>query len=244
MTAPAATATASGDTLAEEIKLRKAAEDEVKSLKAEIARLNEVEEKRLAELAGQRRAAEAGEKKKSAETDAEKARVAAALKEIDDLKGRCLGRDAIACERALALAREASVTGSIDTAKVSELQQLHTLAVAPFGVQALSFLGGVPRSTWAASSIAAFLAMSLLLVMSRRRQPIVLHEDVMSMPSLDETPLPSLDPFALTPQESHAATPHSVEAVLSIPSHSPARSAPPPIPAFASMPALFPAKEA
>ncbi len=49
-----------GDTLAEEIKLRKAAEEEVKSLKAEIARLNEVEEKRLAELAEQRRAAEAG----------------------------------------------------------------------------------------------------------------------------------------------------------------------------------------
>ncbi len=56
-----------------------------------------------------------------------------------------LGRDAIACERALVLAREASVTGSIDTAKVSELQQLQTLAMAPFGVQALSFLGGVPR---------------------------------------------------------------------------------------------------
>ena len=140
--------------------------------------------------------------KKKAE--AEKARIDAALKEIDDLKAKCTARDAGACERAIALAREASVTGSVNTAQVSELQQLHALAVAPFGIEALAFLGGVPPSTLVSSAIAAILALSLLIVMARRPRTAELPplaEVAVTMPSLDLPPLPplakgpSLDPF-------------------------------------------------
>lgn len=236
---PAATAKEPtlAEQLANETKLRAAAEDELKTLKAEVARLNQSEEKRLAELAELRKS----EEKKSAE-DAErkraeeKQRAEAALKELDQLKAACAERDAGACDRALALAREANVTGSVDSARVSELQRLRTIALAPLGITSLAFLADIPPSTWAASSVAAFLALALVAVATRRRAPeIGPYRDVPEA-SLDLPAPPSLDPFARKePSADFVFTPAEADA--------PTRNTPPPIPAFASMTANFSVKD-
>lgn len=223
--------------LANEMKLRVAAEDEVKSLKAEVARLGEAEQKRLAELADLRKS----EEKKSAE-DAdrkkaeEKQRAEAALKELDQLKAACAGRDAGACDRALALAKEANVTGSVDSTRIGELQRLRTIALAPLGITSLAFLAEVPPSTWAASSVAAFLALALVVVSTRSRAPETIAYRDGPDASLDLPSPPSLDPFARKePPADFVFTPAEAEA--------PARTTPPPIAAFPSLPVHFSAKD-
>lgn len=255
---PGVTTVVPAAALADETKLRKAAEEEVKSLRAEVAKLTANEEKRVAELAEYRKAAEA-EAGKSA--DAEKARMAAVLKEIDQLKSQCANLDAAACERALALAREASVTGSLNTTTIGELEQLRGLAIAPLGIQSLAFLGGVPRSTLIVSVIAAGLALSLLLMMGRRTVAMPQHVDFgVSMPSLDVPPhhtapqeRPSLDPFSLTLPAAYDAsafpTAPDPQATASAATPAPGplavepRMVPPPIPDYASMQTLFPAQK-
>jgi hypothetical protein len=215
-TAPASHSTASAvaEQLAEEAKLRKSAEDEVKLLKAEIARLNEAE--------AQRAAAE----KKSAEAEAAskaeaKTRADATLAELDKLKASCAARDALACQRAIVLAREASITGTIDKAKVGELEQLQLASEAPFGIPSLAFLGAVPRSTWATGSLAVLLGIALLVV-SRRRAPAAYIEPTGTLPGLEPAPGPSLDPFS------------SMGGPLPPLADTLPKTTPPPLPAFAS----------
>lgn len=234
--APAAAATAPSiaDQLAEELKLRKAAEEEAKSLKAEIARLNETEERRLAEIAAQRKSDDQKKAEEAARRSAEeKARAEAALKELEKTQIECRARNAAACERAIALAREAAVTGSTDTALIGELEHLRKIAVAPLGIAVLSPLAGVPASTWAASSIAAFLALALLVMTTRRHDHNADFEP--AQPSLDVAPLPSLNPFAAEEPIAPASDPFPPAAPASM------RTTPPPIPAFPQLEARFPA---
>ena len=209
-TAPAATAPPAAVTtppapnaeLAEESRLRKEAEAKVKSLEAEVARLNESKDKGHAELSEKLRTLEAQQKLRDEEAakayQAEQVRADAVLKELDNLESKCRYRDGDACERAIALSDEAAVTGSIDGTRRSELQRLRTIALAPLGIPMLGPARSIPVSTWIAGALAAILGFSLLGALSRRppsSDPLL--DAVRATPSLEPSltaappPLPS-----------------------------------------------------
>jgi hypothetical protein len=198
--AAAASSTSSGaaETLAEEKRLRVAAEEKVKALETEVARLTEEKNRGLAEIAEKAKADEAEELKRAeavAKTrEAGEQRIAATLKEIDALQKRCATRDALACERALALTEEAMVTGAIDGSRRSDLVRLQELAQAPFGIPVLAAARAVPVSTWIAGTLAAVLGISLLVALRRRAaEADPLLEAVRATPSLEPS-LPVMPP--------------------------------------------------
>lgn len=178
--------------LAEEVKLRQAAEDELKLLKSEIARLNEIEEKRIAELAEQRRKAEAEDKKKvedaAQQVEAEKTRVAALARDREAFESRCTEGDAVACEAAIALVKGTSATA--DPEVLTELELMLETARNPTGVTALA---AVPPSTWAMGALSAVLALAVIALSLRRREkPDDLDFETDSLAEMPP-PMPSLD---------------------------------------------------
>jgi uncharacterized Zn finger protein (UPF0148 family) len=208
--APHAPAPKAGDpSLEDEAALRKAAEEKVRALEAEIAQLKEAEAKRsetakAAEAEAAKKAEEAEQAKKAAETKA-----AEILGEVDRLQNLCAKRDEKACEQALSLMNEAVVTGAVDTARRKELERLKRLANAPFGIPALSVLSGFPMSTWFASTLAALLGLALLITRGRNSKTVEpIYDPVLTTPKFDADL--TLRPPPLPPQ--HALEPPSLAA--------------------------------
>ncbi|MGQ0672330.1 MAG: hypothetical protein ACT4N2_05550 [Hyphomicrobium sp.] len=233
--------------LAEETRLRKAAEEEVVALKAEVARLSEADQKRVAEVAELRKASEAEESRRLEETqkkaEGDKARMAGVLTLIDELGKRCAARDGEACEQAVQLAREASVTGSLEKIDVEKLEQLRRIATAPFGVEALADFSDIPPSTWAASLVATLLGLTLLVTTLRRGRPSS-NLPMPDLPEFEPAAVPSLDPFgppsfdsqALAASSSSGA--HSDIAFPPVTSDARLRATPPPIPSLSGLSSL------
>ena len=199
-TAAAAAPKSTDTALEDEARLRKAAEDRVRALEAEIAQLKDAEAKRAVEIkAAETEAARRSEEALQAKQSAE-AKAAEILGEVDRLQVLCAKADEKACEQALSLMNEAVVTGAVDTTRRKELERLKRLASAPFGIPALSVLSGFPMSTWFASTLAALLGLTLLL--NRKRNTLSsepLRDPVLITPRLDTGDL-RLKPPPLPPQ--------------------------------------------